>query len=332
MVDDPHGFCLCIAWFLDCYDQRISTIAVYIRAVLDSWAMQLSLLVAVVGLLPKKLCSYLLGLLVNLRVPRFLARMSVRWFARHYSIDLSAANQALSEYDCIGSFFVRNLKSEVRPIGIEPTSPVDGILRSYGMVRAGMLSHVKGATYSIDAFLRETGLASKYHAGFYLNFYLSPRDCHHVFSPVDGAVVAVHHIPGTLWPVNDWASKNVSQLYCVNERVVIDLNTSQGPLLLVMVGALNVGQIQVSFDCGVVTNGTLLDAIGLGRKISSVRYADPHVVRSGERVGTFFMGSSVVVLFSQRPEFATENDEFVEKQVQYGQSLVELIDPICAAR
>ena len=89
---------------------------------------------------------------------------------------------------------------------------------------------------------------SKYENGGYLTIYLAPHNYHHIHSPVHGRVTKVVHIPGSLWPVNSWSVGNIDGLFICNERIIVHLLSDNGSLLLVMVGATNVGKITLNFN------------------------------------------------------------------------------------
>ncbi|HEY0371997.1 MAG TPA: phosphatidylserine decarboxylase, partial [Thermoanaerobaculia bacterium] len=153
---------------------------------------------------PKNHLSRTIGRLVHARLPKPLARKLVHWFARTYQIDTDSAGKPLHEYPSIGHFFIRELREGLRPIEGDFVSPVDGTLRNFGTVLNGRLDQVKGKSYTLARFLGDEN-ASRYENGTFFNLYLSPQDYHHIHSPVGGQIVRSVHIPGKLWPVNDWS-------------------------------------------------------------------------------------------------------------------------------
>jgi phosphatidylserine decarboxylase len=230
-----------------------------------------------------------MGRLVHARLPKPLARRLVRWFASTYQIDVDAAGQELHHYPSIGHFFTRDLREGLRPIEGDFVSPVDGVLRNYGAVSGGRLEQIKGKTYTVARFLGDPELARRYENGVFFNLYLSPQDYHHVHAPVSGKVVRSVHIPGRLWPVNDWSLANVDELFSINERVVTYIDSSLGLVAAVMIGATNVGKISVVYDT------FISNAAGTTKTV--VREYEPGIdIAAGARLGTFHMGSSVVML------------------------------------
>lgn len=238
---------------------------------------------------PKNRLSRLVGRLVHMPLPRPVARKLVQVFAKAYAIDVDVAEQPLDHYRSIGHFFTRDLREGLRPIEGDFVSPVDGTLRDFGPIAGGRLEQIKGKTYTVSRFLGDDQYAKRYDGGAFFNLYLSPQDYHHVHAPVSGRIVRSVHIPGKLWPVNDWSLANVNELFAVNERVVTYIDCAYGLMAVVMIGATNVGKISVVFDSFISNSGLVNETIARD-------YDPPIDIEAGARLGTFHMGSSVVML------------------------------------
>lgn len=251
---------------------------------------------AIFTLLPKSYCSHFFGKLAALKFPQPLMRLVIISFAKLYQVNLEEIEGKISDYPSLASFFVRNLKQNARPIGDNIVSPVDGQLRAAGKT-GERLEQIKGIDYDLARFLGSDKLAREMREGFYANYYLSPRDYHHVHAPLDGKLVEVRHIPGTLWPVSGWAIQNVSDLFIKNARTRFVFEGACGRFVLMMVGAFNVGDIRVS------------------ARLSNL----PIQVVKGERIGTFNLGSSVVVLFP--PAFEQKQFKVAGAAVKYGETI-----------
>jgi phosphatidylserine decarboxylase len=239
--------------------------------------------------------SHIFGAIINLPLPKPLARLSIAVFTWIFKIDASEATKEIVEYKSIGEFFVRDLKPALRPIADGIVSPVDGTLRDIGRIDSGLIPEVKGRSYSVSDLLDNAVYAGQFANGAYINLYLAPRDCHHVFMPCDGVVEEITRIPGALWPVNNWSVNNIPRLFVKNERAVIKVRTDLGLCAIVMVGALNVGKIVVYPEL---------------EKLS----------KKGAKIGTFYMGSTVVLLFEKIPGENNPRQSFPCK-VQYGEKL-----------
>lgn len=264
---------------------------------------------------PKNHLSRAIGRLVHARLPRPISRRLVRWFADTYQIDVDAAGQPLHDYPSIGHFFIRDLAEGLRPVEGDFVSPVDGVLRNFGVIDKGRIEQVKGKTYTLARFLADEANAARYENGAFFNFYLSPQDYHHVHSPLSGGIVRSVHIPGKLWPVNDWSLANIDELFSINERVVTYVDGELGRVAVVMIGATNVGKISVTYD-SFISNSADID------KTVARDYAPPLPIAGGARLGTFHMGSSVVVLIEPGRVDLGGVRLTAGKKVQYGAAIL----------
>jgi phosphatidylserine decarboxylase len=95
----------------------------------------------------------------------------------------------------------------------------------------------------------------------------------------------VRGIPGDLYPVNRIGEEHIPRLFVRNNRVVIPVESSSiGRVTLVMVGAAIVGRISVS--------GVPEPAVPAGKN----ELNPPLVLKCGDEVGVFHLGSTVVML------------------------------------
>ncbi len=244
-------------------------------------------------LLPKKLVSFIAGKLLHVELPSFLAIPCIKAFSALYRIDEAEAAGNVSDYPSIGAFFTRELKPGRRPVAGDFVSPVDGVLRNCGRVEGVYLPQVKEVSYTVSDLLGNERYAGAFGGGLFFSLYLSPRDYHHVHSPVSGQIVEARCIPGHLWPVNEWSLSRIEGVFVRNERVVTFIKSgTAGFVAVVMVGAFNVGRISVTYD-NFVTNDLFSKRSPGG---FSSQYHPGKEIRAGERLGTFHLGSSVIVL------------------------------------
>jgi phosphatidylserine decarboxylase len=242
--------------------------------------------------LPKRLLSRCFGKFAQAHLPDPLRKIVLSGFAKLYHLKMEEADRPLMSYPTLDALFTRHLKPCLRPILADWVHPCDGVLSSHGFIRENQGFQAKGWTYSITKLLgRET---TEFEGGIFLTYYLCPTDYHRIHSPVTGKIDSLCHLQGQLWPVNAWSVGRIRELFCVNERVVLNYETAKGPLAMVMVGATNVGQIEVSFDASIHTN------VGaeIGRPVFKT-YDPPKAVKVGDGVGAFHMGSTVIVLASR---------------------------------
>jgi phosphatidylserine decarboxylase len=259
--------------------------------------------------------SRLSGYAASIPLPVFFREMGYKGFASVFGINLSEVEKELKTFRSFNAFFTRSLRSDKRPISHQPgdvVSPVDGTLLIHGPIENGNLIQAKGVVYSITHLLGYD--ASAYNGGYFLTFYLSPKDCHRVFCPVDGQVSRCVHIPSRLFPVREPYISGLEGLYTKNERLTTVLETPKGDCAVVQVGATNVGAMTTTYDTSVVTN--------CGKIAISRTYPTPFTFKKGDWIGTFYLGSTVVLCF-QKGVF-TPHDQLKLGPIKYGETIGQL--------
>jgi phosphatidylserine decarboxylase len=174
-----------------------------------------------------------------------------------------------------------------------------------------MMIQAKGFDYKIEDFLCSSDWAQVFEQGLYLTYYLCPTDYHHIHAPVSGEVIQAHLIPGQLWPVNDWSVLHNKNLFARNERLVTYIQTERGVCALVMVGATVVGKMTVSYDPTLVSNRD--------RTPSMKAYSPGRKIKVGDRLGTFHMGSTVIMVYPK--DFLKLKTNNPEGPIRLGQTL-----------
>ncbi len=216
-----------------------------------------------------------------------------RSYVKLMGLDMSEFRSPES-YTSLNALFTRHL--EVPRTFLENAneliSPCDALVSECGNLEGDYALQIKGMRYSVSELLSDE-IAPEHKErladGQFINFYLSPKDYHRYHMPCDLKINRAVHIPGKLYPVNMPALNNISNLFIENERVVIEAETVQGDLLyMVLVGALNVGKMQVSFEPRLVTN----DADAYKRPYE---FHDLYL-KKGDDFGCFEMGSTIVMI------------------------------------
>lgn len=240
---------------------------------------------------PKNLISFFAGKLMQIQFPSRLNNKLIHLFAKIYHINLDEAEKPIANYRSIGDFFVRKLKEGMRPLGVSPyVHPADSTMTARGVIHQNQLIQAKGKTYSLKRFLGVSSV-EEWEYGFYITYYLCPTDYHRVHSPIDGWVKEVRYIPGQLWPVNDWSVTHIDGLFLKNERVVVEIISSKGPMAVVFVGATNVGSIRLSIESSLRTNHSHK------RSPQTWSYSEKLLpVQKGQELGMFCMGSTVIIV------------------------------------
>lgn len=241
--------------------------------------------------IPRKTLSRLVGWFVHLRLPSVLNQALIQWFAGRYKINVSEAELPIESYPSLGEFFTRRIRMELRPLGAaEVVHPADAVISQAGLLEQGRLIQAKGRYYDLQGLTGKMKGTESYLKGCFLTYYLCPTDYHRVHSPIQGKILRYIHIPGDLWPVNTWSVGAIDRLFEVNERVVVEIQGSQGKCLVVFVGATNVGSISLKAVPGFKSNQGQ-------RWIKEVVFDHPIVIEKGSELGTFHMGSTVVMVY-----------------------------------
>lgn len=243
-----------------------------------------------VSLMPQHLVSRLAGHFA--RSP--LSKAVIPLYIRHFDIDVGQAEKPVGDYETLLSFFIRRLKPGMRPMAMEPDvviSPVDGAIYAAGAIEDDQLWQIKGETYSLLDFLGgDRRMAEKFQDGQFMTIYLSPQDYHRIHVPFGGQVKQANYIPGSLFPVNPFALRNVTRLFARNERLATFLETRVGTMAVVKVGATIVGSVRVVYG-DYHTNA--------GRKAAvDILDGGPRFAK-GDELGRFEFGSTVILLFEK---------------------------------
>ncbi len=243
-------------------------------------------------LMPKQALTAFAGLVASRRGGARTTRL-IRWFIKRYQVDMSeAANPDPASYATFNEFFTRALKTGARPLAqAELICPVDGAVSQCGRIDLDQVFQAKGHQYSTTALVGgDMTLARQFEHGSSATLYLSPRDYHRIHMPCDGRLLRMIHVPGPLFSVNPVTARGVPGLFARNERVVCVFESAHGPFVLVLVGATIVGSMATVWH-GVV------NAPRAG-EVREWRYEDQSILlRQGDEMGRFLLGSTVVMLF-----------------------------------
>jgi len=228
-----------------------------------------------------------------------------RVYVHLYGVDMSDVAHQRGAYPTFDAFFTRPLRSGARGISAARiVCPADGRLVAVGRIEDGACFRVKAQDYSARDLIGQE--AGDYVGGSYAVVYLAPGDYHRVHAPVDGRVRTVRRIPGDLYPVNTLGERHVPRLLVRNERVIVFVDTAEfGRVAVVLVGAFIVGRVTVS----------MLQGTSIAPGDHSID--QPVHVARGDEIGTFHLGSTVVLLVGRSVLLAG-----VTGPVRYGQPLL----------
>ena len=246
-------------------------------------------------LIPKQALTVLAGKLASARAGGLTTRV-IRWFVGRYGVNMTeAANPDIASYPSFNEFFTRPLKPGARPLAdADYICPVDGAISQFGRIERDQIFQAKGHSYSTHALVGgDRDLAVQFQDGEFATLYLSPRDYHRIHMPCDGRLTRMIYIPGDLFSVNPTTARGVPGLFARNERVVCVFENDAGPFVLTLVGATIVGSMATVWHGQVnpPRPGT----------IKEWNYAPGEVVlKKGDEMGRFLLGSTVVMLFPKR--------------------------------
>nr|WP_316642666.1 archaetidylserine decarboxylase [uncultured Roseateles sp.] len=243
-------------------------------------------------LMPKAALTRFAGRVASARRGERTTRL-IRWFIGRYGVNMAeAANADPAAYASFNEFFTRALKPGVRPLAAaEWVCPVDGAISQFGAIQLDQIFQAKGHQYSTTTLVGgDAALAKPFEGGSFATIYLSPKDYHRIHMPCDGRLTRMIHVPGELFSVNPTTARGVPGLFARNERVVCHFDSPHGPFVLVLVGATIVGSMATVWH-GVVNPPR-------SGEVREWTYAANEVVlKQGDEMGRFLLGSTVVLLF-----------------------------------
>jgi len=227
------------------------------------------------------LSSRAIGWLADLRLPKFARVTAWRAFARIVGADLDEMEHPLADHASLTDFFIRRLRTGLRPVDSRPTalvSPVDGRVQSIDVVgAAGDVFQAKNQPYRAAELLGP--LAPENLVGWRVwTLYLSPKDYHRIHSPWDGSLDAVAWIGGERFSVAPRVLERRPRVFVRNARAVLRFDCGGRRQYAVFVGALNVSRIFVE------------------RVAADSSPRSPIPFARGAEIGRFELGSTVILV------------------------------------
>ena len=249
--------------------------------------------------IPHHAVSRVVYLATRLRGPQ--VKPMIAWFVKKYGVNMNDAEEAeIGYYQTFNEFFTRALKQGIRPIAPGENTlacPCDGTVSQAGPMRAGAIVQAKGRGYSVLELLGgDRTMAAEFADGRFATLYLAPHDYHRLHMPLDANMKKMIHVPGRLFSVANWTVEEIPRLFARNERLACYFETSAGPMVMVLVGAINVSAIET------VWSGLVIPP--RGRKISEYDYSHTQKkITKGAEMGRFNMGSTVILLTGKNVEW-----------------------------
>ena len=237
--------------------------------------------------------SQTFGKFASKEFPEWFQKIVNQSYVSLMGLDMSEFH-APSTYKSLNALFTRHLR-EMRSFSLAAEdfiSPCDSLVSECGSLIEDYALQIKGMRYKTDELLGRNFTQEEkkeIHDGDFINFYLSPKDYHRYHIPLNMKVLKAVHIPGKFYPVNFPSLKKRLNLFIENERVVLQCETMDGKrFYMVLVSALNVGVMKVSFEPRIKT-----DANVIGEQVYEFKdlYLD-----KGDDFGCFEMGSTIVII------------------------------------
>ncbi len=262
--------------------------------------------------------SNIFGKFASKRFPKPIQRVINNGYVKLMGLDMSEFETSDS-YPTLNKLFTRALKMERKIEDNNRTiiSPVDALVTDFGEIKDGKAYQIKGMEYDIEelfgSYHKEAFKAVK--GGEFVNLYLSPKDYHRYHIPYKLTIKSLTHIPAKLYPVNFPLLKYKPKLFIENERIIMEFRDSRNNLfVMVLVGALNVGKMVITFEKQINTNSDI-------EKPKHYTYNNLWLER-GELFGWFEMGSTIL-LFSQKG--AIRYNLSINQKVKFAESIGEVI-------
>ncbi|MRW83976.1 phosphatidylserine decarboxylase [Pseudoduganella sp. FT26W] len=245
-------------------------------------------------LLPKGALTNFAGRVAGAKGGAYTTRL-IRWFVGRYNVNMDEAfDPDIAHYKTFNEFFTRALRPDARPLADAAyICPVDGRISQFGDIEDDQIFQAKGHKFSTTALVGgDAQLAAQFQHGSFANLYLSPRDYHRIHMPIDGKLTRMIYVPGELFSVNPTTARGIPGLFARNERVVCVFDTAHGPFVMTLVGATIVGSMATVWH-GVVNPPRL-------PQVTEWKYDDQNIVlKKGDELGRFLLGSTVVMLFQK---------------------------------
>jgi phosphatidylserine decarboxylase len=249
-------------------------------------------------ILPHHAISWCIFKLARIRFRPF-KNLAIRIYTQLHTVNLEEAEITDKyRYESLNAFFTRALKPEARPLDSDNSNwvcPVDGMVSQAGAIDNGRIFQAKGRDYSLLELLGgDEAQAEAFNKGKFATLYLSPRDYHRIHMPVDAELKHMTYIPGRLFSVAAWTVRAIPRLFARNERVVCQFETRNGPMVMVLVGAINVSATETVWH-GLVTT--------IGSRIKRFDYAAGEIsLKRGDEMGRFNLGSTVILITTENFE------------------------------
>lgn len=212
---------------------------------------------------------------------------------KYPALDEETLEKPLEEFRSLNELFVRGSRVTGSRAAVRPgelVSPCESCVQDIGRLREGLLLTAKGIPYTLDSLL--PGIDHRAYAdGHFAILFLSPHDCHRVYTPQAGRLTAVTHVPGYRLLVHPPYQRAEYPVFTLNERVILEYETETERCLVVMVAGWGVGNITHPFP---------LEMRKRRHAVTRHDLATPRAFDASAWMATFELGSTVIVIAEPR--------------------------------
>ncbi len=257
-------------------------------------------------IVPHHALSRLVGFLADSRVPWF-KNFCIDTFIEVYKVDMQeSARKKAADFVNFNDFFTRELSADARTINGNISCPADGTVSAVGKIEHNQIFQAKELAYSLEKLLALSNVTS-FTDGSFITIYLAPNNYHRVHFPTDASLQSSRYVPGKLFSVNPVTTNNVPDLFADNERLICDTTTTEGPVSIIMIGAMIVAGIKTTWRARAYP----------AAKFHSETFDIPRQYQKGDELGQFHLGSTVILLFQQHVNWRVQPGD----TVRFGDSL-----------
>jgi phosphatidylserine decarboxylase len=287
-----------------------------IRRFFQKWMLQEDLNFLLTNRIPRITLTRFMGWWSQIRHP-WVVKTSMAVWRLFSDLDLSDAKH--TQFDSLHACFTRELKPGARVVNPDPalmTSPCDAIVGACGTITQGQVFQAKGFPYRLETLLSTSAHCPHWttalEGGTYITLRLTSSMYHRFHAPHDVRLQHVTYISGDTWNVNPVALARVQELFCKNERAVLQMQTQEGvPFLIVPVAAVLVASMR-------------FHAVDV---LLNLRYKGPNEMPcdaayvKGQEMGWFEHGSTILVFVPKG--FALADGIASGARIQMGQALLK---------
>jgi phosphatidylserine decarboxylase len=287
-----------------------------IRRFFQKWMLQEDLNFLLTNRIPRITLTRFMGWWSQIRHP-WVVKLSMAVWRLFSDLDLSDAKH--TQFDSLHACFTRELKPGARVVNPDPalmTSPCDAIVGACGTITQGQVFQAKGFPYRLETLLSTSAHCPHWttalEGGTYITLRLTSSMYHRFHAPHDVRLQHVTYISGDAWNVNPVALARVQELFCKNERAVLQMQTQEGvPFLIVPVAAVLVASMR-------------FHAVDV---LLNLRYKGPNEMPcdaayvKGQEMGWFEHGSTILVFVPKG--FALADGIASGARIQMGQALLK---------